>query len=205
VSQDYITSADLKAARELTGYSFADGQIPSTITAASRVVDRMCGTRRRFYADADATQVRYYTARFRDTLEIDDLITCTSVETDNNSDGTFELLWTVNTDFFLEPFNGPADGWPYETITVAPRGRYTFPCYPRGVKITGKFGWSAVPAEVWSATMILSTRYLLRAREAPAGIIAVGSALEGSIMRIARTDPDVPTLLERFSRKRLFE
>lgn len=199
-SGDYITEADLKAARELTGYSFADGQIPSVITSASRVVDRMCGTRRRFYADADATQVRHYTAGRCDRIEIDDIITVTTIETDNNGDGTFETTWAA-TDYVMEPLNAAADSMPYESIRVTQAGRYRFPHFVPGVKVTGKFGWAAVPAEVWTATMLLSVRYLLRAREAPSGIIAIGSAVEGSVMRLARTDPDVPGLLERFSRK----
>jgi hypothetical protein len=51
--------------------------------------------------------------------------------------------------------------------------------------------------------MILSTRYLLRAREAPSGILTVGGPVEGSMMRLARTDPDIPGLLARFNRSRL--
>lgn len=202
-SGDYITEDELKDARELTGLSFADGQIPNVITAASRCVDKLCGTLRRFYLDDDATSVRYYRARDCHTIEIDDLVQLTSLETDYNGDGTYETTW-ASTDYVLEPFNAPDDDWPYETISITPTGRYRFPTYRgKSVKVTGQFGWAAVPAEVWTATMLLSVRYLLRAREAPAGIIAVGSAIEGSVMRLARTDPDVPGLLERFSRKRV--
>lgn len=199
--QDYITESELKAAKELAGYTYADGQIPNVITAASRVVDRLCGTRRRFYADADANQVRYYTADDSCKLEIDDLITLTTLATDNNGDGTYEVTWAT-TDYKLNPLNAAADSWPYERIKVAANGRYRFPRYEAGVKITGQFGWLAVPAEVWTATSILAVRYLLRVRESPAGIVVVGG-MEGSMMRLARTDPDVPGLLERFSRKRI--
>lgn len=200
---DYITEDDLKSARSLSGYTFADGEIPRTITAASRVVDKLCGRLRRFYQDDDANQVRVYTPASDCLVMIDDLVEITSLKTDFNGDGTFEVTWST-TDYQLTPFNAAADDRPYETIRRRePTGRNYFPCWQGSVQVTGKFGWPEVPAEVTTATLLLASRYLSRSRDATFGILAIGGPVEGTMMRIARTDPDIPGLLADLSRKQL--
>jgi hypothetical protein len=69
-------------------------------------------------------------------------------------------------------------------------------CFPRSVRVTGQFGWSEVPEAVKSATVILATKLVRRAREAPFGVVSIG--LDGGAMRIARTDPDVMFLLGEY-------
>lgn len=200
-NKDYTTVEALKAARELSGTNFADGQIPGVITAASRVIDEMCGHLRRFWLDDDNTSIRYYTPSRTDTIEIDDIADIQQVATDLNGDGTFEQTWAA-TDYTADPLNAVADERPYERLIRTWNSTFYFPCRVKSVRITGQFGWSAVPADITLATEILAVRYLLRAREAPGGIITVGGPVEGSMMRLARTDPDLPGLLDRFSRKR---
>lgn len=192
MANEYASVGDVKAAAMLEGETFADADIQRALTAASRGLDNLCS--RRFYADADATQVRYYTPYDACTLSIDDLVTFTSLATDTAADGTFATSWTQNTDFVLEPLNAAADGRPYDRITLTGRG-HGFTDGVRSVKLTGKFGWSEVPAGVKEAAIILAVKIVKRVREAPFGVVAVGM---DSAMRIARSDPDVMFLVGEY-------
>ena len=195
MANEYATSAELKATLSLSSESFADADIALALTAASRAIDSVCD--RRFWADADATQVRYYSPIDGRRVWTDDIVTLTSFQTDPGGDGTFEETWTLNTDFTLEPLNAAADGWPWTSVRVHPRTAFYLPItYPRSVKVTGKFGWSAVPDAVKQATKIVAAKLVMRARQAPFGVIAAGELP----MRIASNDPDVQLLIGDYVR-----
>lgn len=198
MANEYVTVAALKTTLNLTGETFADTDIGVALEAASRSIDGHC--RRRFYADADALQARYYSPVSKTLLAIDDLVTLTSLKTDPGADGTFEETWTVNTDFVREPLNPElVDGTlrePWTLLRVHPSGNYYFPAgLPRTVELTGKFGWAAVPPTVKQACGILAHRLLRRAREAPFGILSIGIDQPGA--RLSQTDPDLAGLLYR--------
>jgi hypothetical protein len=200
VAQDYLTIADFKKTLELQGESFADSDLAVAITAASRAIDKCCD--RRFWADEDADQVRYYTPTSPGVLQIDDLVTLTDLDTDEQGDQTFSQAWTVNTSVFLEPLNAAADGEPYTRLCVnAARTSLYFPVqYGRSVRVTGKFGWPAVPSEVKQAATIIAGRLLKRARETPMGVVMAGTGFDGAAIRIASQDPDVTMLLSPLRR-----
>lgn len=189
---DYITLEQLKSSLELSGSSYADQDLMSAIPSASRAIEKYA--RRRFWKDADADQVRYYSPDSAWKQEIDDLVSLTSIETDAAGDGSFSDLWTLNTDFNLEPLNAAADGEPYTTIRVRPTGSLTLPTgYARSLKVTGMFGWPDVPDQVVTATTIIAAKLVKRLREAPFGIVSTG--IDGFAARIARNDPDVYNLI----------
>lgn len=194
---DYVELDELKAASSLSGETFADPDLERAITAASRGIDNE--TRRRFWLDADANQVRYYTpSNSGPLLLIDDLVQLTAVAIDPAGAAAFDQPWTQNQHFVLEPLNAPADGWPWTAIRAVPRGQYTFPVgYLRSVKVTGKFGWPAVPVPVKEATIITASRLVKRTREAPFGVVSMGM---DAAARIAREDPDVCSLLKPYTR-----
>lgn len=201
----YVTVAELKATLELTGETYADADIAIAVDAASRAVDDHC--HRRFYADDDANQIRYYSPFTPDLVVVDDVITITELATDPGGDGTFENIWMVNTDYLAQPLNRElVDGTNYEpwrTIKRHPTGRYQFPTvYPRTVKLTGKFGWPVVPSRVSQATTITAGRLLKRGRETPYGVVGMG--LDGGSVRIPKLDADVQKLLYRLVRGRGF-
>jgi hypothetical protein len=198
--KDYVQLEDLKATLELTGQAYADADIALAITAASRGIDNLAN--RRFYLDADANQVRYYTADDCDFLRIDDLVELTSLTVSAAGDATYGDTWVQNTDFVLGPLNAPANGWPWSTISSHPNGSFAFNSYPRAVKITGRFGWPEVPYAVKEATVVLATKLMRRAREAPFGVVSFGLEMGGA-MRIARTDPDVMFLVGPYIRGRV--
>jgi hypothetical protein len=191
----YVELEEFKSTTELTGTTFVDADIQRAIVAASRGIDKAFG--RRYYADADAAQVRYYSPNGGCTVDIDDIVTLTSVLSDNDGDGTFEETWVENTDFVLEPLNAAADSRPYETLRLHPNGSFNFSPFPRSLKVTGKFGWAAVPEEVKVATTMIATRLVKRKREAPFGIV---SFHEGDAMRLARFDPDLEFLRDAVGR-----
>lgn len=197
VSMDYVEFEELKTTLSLSGLSFADVDVKTALSSASRAIDQLCD--RRFYADSDANQVRYYTPELAYELEVDDIVTVTSLKTDDAGDGTFENTWTLNVDYVREPLNAAADGEPWTKLCVHPSGSYLFPtAFPRSVELTGKFGWAAVPAPIRQATTILTHRLLKRAREVPFGVSGLG--LDGSVVRIMSQDPDVLTLVQPYCR-----
>ncbi len=196
---DYITPEQLKATLQLDGTSFANLNINRAISAASRGIDWECG--RRFYADTDATSVRYYTPDSPEVIQIDDLITLTSVLVDDDGDGTFDVTWTNNADFVLEPLNAAAEGWPFTLLRRHPRSSLVLPGYPRSVKVTGKFGWTEAPDQVVQACELIAGKLLKRVREDPGGT-GEALALGGAAVRLAGSDPVVRGLLAPYVRHR---
>lgn len=196
-SNVYIELEQFKSTADLKDTNFMDGDIQLALQAAARAVDEICN--RRFWPDADATQIRYYSPQRYDLVYIDDLLTLTTLKTDGDGDGTFETTWST-TDYYLEPLNALADSRPYTEICAIPWGSLWFTTlYPRSVQITGKFGWSAVPAAISEATTILAGRFLKRSREAPMGD-AAALALGGAAVRLTGRDTDVTALLSPYMR-----
>jgi hypothetical protein len=180
-SKIYITLASLKRALNITGTT-DDGALMEKLEEASRAVDDICG--RRFYS---ATETRYYTALNRHFLAVDDLLSVTTLQTDDDSDDTYENTWAI-TDYVLAPYNASAEGNPYWRIEKLHNGGYDFPVHVRrGVKITGVFGYSTVPAPVAGACRLLAAR-LWNRPNAPFGV--TGSADLGMI-RVNPRDPDI--------------
>jgi hypothetical protein len=198
MANEYVTTAELKATLSMTGETYADDDIALALEAASRTVDAHC--RRRFYPDANAAQVRYYTPWSSGYVPIDDLIELTTLKSDPGGDGTYENTWVLNTDFTLQPTNAGAEGVPYTSLQMHPSGSYVFSTdYPRTVQVTGKFGWASAPPAVKQATSILAARLMKRAREAPFAV--AGFSLDGSVVRVTRIDPDVEMLLAPFVKR----
>ena len=196
---EYVTVADLKSALALTGQTFADNELAAAATAASRAFDN--ATYRRYYADDDANQIRYYTPESFDRLVIDDLVTLTAVDVDRARSGSFTESWTVNTDVIAAPYNAASDSRPYTSLE--PRVGLLLPAgVRRSVRVTGKFGWPSVPADVYAAVLIIATKTVRRMREAPFGIVTLGA--DAGAMRIARTDPDVAPVVAAYTRARPF-
>lgn len=169
-----------------------DVALERAVGTVSRYIDGRCG--RRFYQKSGT--VRYYTAEDYDELEIADLVSVDSLETDENADRVYERTW-VATDYDLEPYNAATDGWPYTYIHVAPSGNYSFPTTRKGVKVTGTWGWPSVPEPIQEACLLLAAQIFMR-KGAVFGIVGGGEM--GEVAYIARRDPHVRMLLERYSR-----
>lgn len=178
----YCTTAELKTRLGIAD-STNDTALDNVITAVSRVIDEDTG--RRFYA---ASETRYYTAEWSDMVKVHDLLSLTSLYTDEDGDRTYERTWSA-TDYDLEPVNAALDGKPYTRIMIAPDGLYAFPVgIRRGVKVTGSFGYTATtPAGIKEACLLMSMRVWLR-QQAVFGVL--GSADLGELQVIVKAERD---------------
>jgi hypothetical protein len=196
-TQRYVELDQLKSTLELTGQTFADLDLLGCIDSASRDIDEACG--RPFYQSAGSA-IRYYTPESERLLLTDDILTLNEIAVDRAGDGTFEETWVENTDFVLEPLNASGDSRPWENLRVRNGAAQRLPAgIERSVRVTATFGWSSVPAPIQTATRILASRLFKRSREAPFGIVTVGSDV-GAAMRLSRTDPDVASLIAPYVR-----
>lgn len=191
---------------ELKDEIWAAGQTPDDvedavfngiIEAVSRWIDYFTGTR--FYTTS-ADETRYFTADERNKLFIDDLLSVTSLCTDDDGDRTYGTTWAT-TDYDLLPFNAALDYRPYRWIETTPSGDYYFPLYRKAVRIIGKFGFCTKvnqPELIRRACILQSSRIYKRS-DAPFGVIS--NPLGGSMQLLKDVDPDVEQMIRSFKRR----
>jgi hypothetical protein len=174
-----------------------DAILEKRIETSSRWIDHRCeqpcGRRRHFY---QVTEARVFDTTDPNVLRIDDLLSVTTLKTDENADGTFETTWAAS-DYQLLPFDAPTKGEPYTEISALLR---RFPLCAKGqrvgrIQVTGLWGWTAIPNEVHTACLLHASRGLKR-RHSPEGVIGVGEF--GGIRVSNRQDPDVDSYLHDF-------
>jgi len=192
VTNGYCTLAELKAALKITDI-LDDTLLETSINSASRMIDQYCN--RYFYSTA-AGQVRYFTPTDSLTCWIDDCQTITELKTASVDPTIFDTTW-ASTDYQVNPRNGLANGG-YSPITyITAIDNYLFPTYGEQalVKITGTFGWNAVPDAIKFATIIQASR-LFKRLESPLGVAGVSDI---GIMRVgSNIDGDVAQLINPF-------
>ncbi len=197
ITNGYCTLAQVKAGLRITD-SVDDTLLEMAVESASRAIDSYCN--RVFYSTGTAV-VRYYSPQDSYLCDIDDLVSLTSLYT--NSDETqssYNIQWTSE-DRQLEPLNGLADGQPTPFTRIRAIGEYTFQTLngEASVKVTGVFGYSAVPIAITQATVIQASRIYKRL-DSPLGIISG----ELGTMRVGtRLDPDVAQLVDGFRKVRM--
>jgi hypothetical protein len=193
ITNGYCSLADLKAALRVQD-SIDDSLLELAIESASREIDGYC--ERVFYS---TTGTRVYAPTNIFTVTTDDIISVTTLK--SSSDGvTYDITWTTS-DYQLEPLNGVAGGLVTPFTRIRATGDYLMPSFSVGtfyeledlIQVVGVFGWSATPAAIRQATVILAMR-LFKRLDAPLGMISndMGS------MRVGRFDPDVEALVAPF-------
>lgn len=213
----YATADDLKDRLGISENDSREGALREAIDAASRWIEQQTG--RRFYV-ASATEVRYYTAAWRYPqsagafgdfpwgnperpfggglaslqLAIDDMVAVTDVATDVDGDGTYETVWTLNTDYFLAPRNAIAQGKPYRQIhRNQVTGRYTFPPYENGIRITGSYASSSsTPADI--RTLCLMAAELFCRPLLDMAVAGTQTYQLGTELRVSMSSEDLPPL-----------
>jgi hypothetical protein len=197
ITNGYCTLAQVKAGLRIND-TVDDSLLEMAVESASRAMDSYCN--RVFYSTGTAV-VRYYSPRDSYLCEIDDLVSLTSLYTNNNQTQTsYNVAWTSE-DYQLEPLNGLADSQPVPYTQIRAIGNLTFPNLngEASVKVTGVFGYNAVPIAVTQATVIQASRIYKRL-DSPLGII---SGELGSMRVGTRLDPDVAQLVDGFRKVRM--
>jgi hypothetical protein len=164
VARSYVTSSTETA---------NDVELEAALLAAESSVRRFCG--RDFDKETTAT-ARTFRPASAGTVWVDDFYTVTGliVATDDNDDGTAEATW-ASTDYVLFPLDGKQAGEtvPYYRIDAV-EARFFPTCNRRpSVSVTARWGWTAVPDAVETATLLECSRIYSR-RTSPAGVAAFG-------------------------------
>lgn len=203
VVNGYCTLAELRVHLQDDSSQLSTALLERAINSASRAVDKWCG--RRFWADAVVTSRTFRPSRTYEVV-VNDISTRTGVivATDDGLDGTYSTVW-AGTEYALSPRNADVvaagdtvEPFAFTTIEALYSSGRIFPvcAHTSTVKVTAKFGWSAVPDAVSEAT-ILKAASLFKRKDAPFGIAGVN---EFGPLRIARSDPDVIDLLRPYRR-----
>lgn len=188
ITNGYATLQQVKDALRITD-GVDDSLIEMSIEAASREIDSYC--QRVFYS---TTATRTYRADNNFLLEIDDLVSLTTLKT--SAQTAWDTTWGAS-DYQLEPTNGIVGGLSQPYTRVRAIGNFTFPMLPQvTVQIAGVFGWLAVPVDVRLACVVLAQR-LFKRFDSPLGLVGMGDL--GAI-RVSRIDSDVQALLAPYQK-----
>ena len=192
----YASLSEFKAAVGITD-STDDTALQAVLDATDTLIDLYCDRKTGF---GTATETRYYTAEDYEYVLTDDLVSVTTLQTDDDANGTYETTWTSGTDYVLAPRNAALDGFPYTEIDTSVTWPRNFPkdVY-LGVKVVGVFGFPSVPAAVKQAE-IIQAGAVWNSRTAPFGVI--GSADLGGILRMSRAlHPEAALILEPYRKR----
>lgn len=170
----YVSTAEVFARIDAVNTSWSAAErtaMERVIEAVSRRADKHCGHPLRQFYQSSANTSRYFTAEDGSYLLLPDLVSIDTdgLLTDAGGDRVYEQTWAT-TDYDLAPFNASEVSEPYTYIEVTPNGKYSFPTHAKGVKITGTWGWPAIPPEVTEAVALESVRRWKQA-QAPSGVI----------------------------------
>lgn len=194
----YATLAQFKAAVGIgTADTADDAALQNVLDATDTLIDLYCDRKTGF---GTASETRFYTAEDYQYVLTDDLVSVTTLQTDDDANGTYETTWTAGTDFVLAPANAALDGFPYTEIDTSVSWPRNFPkdVY-RGVKVVGVFGFPSVPAAVVQAE-IIQAGAVWSSRTSPFGVI--GSADLGGILRQTRAlHPEAALILEPYRKR----
>jgi hypothetical protein len=192
----YASLSEFKAAVGITD-STDDTALQNVLDATDTLIDLYCDRKTGF---GTASETRYYTAEDYEYVLTDDLVSVTTLQTDDDANGTYETTWTSGTDYVLAPRNAALDGFPYTEIDTSVTWPRNFPkdVY-LGVKVVGVFGFPSVPAAVKQAE-IIQAGAVWNSRTAPFGVI--GSADLGGILRMSRAlHPEAALILEPYRKR----
>jgi hypothetical protein len=192
MAADYVTVNQLHDHLGLKGDVSWDPKLIQVITGVSRWIDEYC--RRHFWQD-EAT-ARVFDSCDGKLLRLDvfnDLVSVTEVAVDTARDGTYSDVWAT-TDFQLLPTQ-PRPGRPYTRVRAVGR-QFPIPTWEGRsglVRITGTWGWPAIPSQVHEAALVQCARIFKR-KDAPEGIIGFDQL--GTVRVGSRPDPDVVQMLD---------
>lgn len=194
LNEDYLTRDELKGYMALEA-SHEDDLVDSAISSASREIERHCN---RQFNDAGSESARIYRATSCNYISVDDFWT---------DDGfQLEILngtsWTVvdESDYELSPLNRMTHGTPWVFWRVDLVGSTRLPVSNRAtVRVTARWGWEAVPADVKQAVKMLASD-TFQLKDSRMGV--AGSDQFGTIVRV-RSNSLVEAKLKHFVRQKV--
>lgn len=187
ITNGYCTLADVKAALRITD-AVDDSLLEMAVESASRLID---GYAYRYFYNA-GTATRDFVAEDSYLTIIDDLISISELKTTDEI-GSDYVTWSAD-DYQLRPVNGKIDGLsvPYTSILSTDDLLFNIKGQQALVRVTGVWGWSAVPIAIKQACVIQASRIYKRL-DSPLGVAGFGDL--GAI-RVGRAlDPDVEQLV----------
>lgn len=202
ITNGYVTRDELKAWQRSGTLTVDDAKLDRAVTAASRGIDHHCD-RHFFQRGGTKTFDVYCTTDYE--LEIGDVVTLSSLTTDDNGDGIYETTWAAS-DYQLLPLDNinPDSGevWPRDTIRAIGKGFPIARPQTQGrvglIQVQAVWGWPEIPEGVKQACLILATR-LAKRSESPEGI-AGGFDEFGAVRISSKDDPDAVRYLKPYQR-----
>ena len=202
ITNGYATLTEIKAYLSISDTT-DDTLLEDLIESASRSIDRIAN--RRFYLDASAS-ARLYRAYSDVFVYTDDIGTTTGlvVALDENGNGTYTKILTLNQDYILDPLTAPSMNRPYTQLTMVSNTQM-FPIFPGltqnglrpGVQVTAKWGWPSVPTDINMACLIL-TADLYKRKDAPGGILGLGDL---GVVRMSPLGRDVTAMVRAYKKE----
>jgi len=194
ITNGYITLSLLKSSLQIED-TIDDDFLELAIESASRQIDQAC--ERQFYQESGT---RVYAPRDPYVVEIDDLVSLTSLKSSSDADGTFDITFAPK-DYQLEPLNGIVGGIESPTTQIRVTDEYLFVTDggEATVQVEGTFGWSSIPVQIQQATLILASR-LFERRNSPLGVAGFGDI---GAVRVSRFDADIENLIMPFKKIRM--
>jgi hypothetical protein len=200
ITNGYCTLAQVKSSLRITD-SVDDALLELAIEAASREIDGFTG--RVFYSAG--TSSRFFTPTAGDFCPIDDAVSITEVATVGSVFGTYDSVWSNPTsgnndgDYQTEPVNNayPTDGvvQPITGLRAIYQNYFPIIGNTATVKVTGSWGWSAVPTAIKQAAVIQASRVFKR-NDSPLGVAGFG---DFGVVRVSGSiDADVRQLIEPY-------
>jgi len=194
LNDSYGSKAVLKLRLGITDTN-DDPKIDSALSAASQSIEGTCG---RQFNDAGVASARVFYPDSPTMVKVEDFSTSVGLvlKADYGNDGVFETTWLA-ANYQLEPLNGIVGGVPGFPYTRIRAINQYFPLWfgavgsPRAsLEVTAQWGWSAVPASVTEACLILAEE-ILKLKDAPFGV--AGFSNFGAVR--VRENPKVMALL----------
>lgn len=200
ITNGYATLAEVKAALRIPSADTVDDTLLEyAIEAASRAIDTYTG--RHFYSAG--TAARIFVADSNYYMVIDDASAITEVATADDLDANFNTVWDA-ADYQKEPLNNVMSGmtgWPTTAIRAVDDKVFPVNGQEALVRITGTWGWSAVPFAVKKACIIQSA-YFFKRDESPLGVLS--SPDLGFIRVGTKVDPAVAILIDPYRSMRQY-
>lgn len=163
-------------------------ELEDVVTSVSRLIDRYCG-RQFFQSTATAREFDSLNGTDVEFGPFNDVVSVTTLAYDSNDDGTFETTVSASGYQLLPTKNAAPIDEPFTSLRLL--NGSTFPYAPAAsgrtglIRITGTYGWSAVPVEVKQAARIMVAE-VAKLADAPLGVAGFG---EFGVVRLSRSMP----------------